>query len=612
MVSASVGDGSAGTYSFFADADVRNAPTVRDTTPVELGLQFTSSSAGILTAVRFLKARGDSGEHRVSVWSGDGRKLATATSKRESRAGWQKVSLPSPVQIDPGKQYVVSYRTSRHRTTPNYFDRLIKAGPLSTSGPGVYTYRDGSFPTETRDLSNYWVDVVFKAAAGGPAPSPSMSQTAEPTATALPTATATATQSPTATATPSPTPVPTLSGDPGLGLPRVAWEGGPSYYARFPISQGAGWTNPLFFPIGVWYESVLSQADIDKDRGAGLNTYVELTSNSDLGLIRSNRMSAMPSAPLRNYGGETVGWLINDEVDMWGGAGTGTWAGKLPEQGFPCVSGRYDCGYDAMRRLSAALPAGDGRMRYANYGKGVMFWQSDSDASKFVNDYTTVVSNDIYWYTDPNVCSSSSEGPSLGVTATTCRRAANYGLTMDKMRRLDGMDGSRQPIYAFIEVGHPFTQNSAPTITGDQIAGAVMNSLIHEARGIIYFNHNFGGSCISQHVLRDSCGAAVRPVVTETNGRIAYLAPVLNTQSYDWRFNSNLDTMLKAYGGSYYVFAMPGRTGGTGDQQLTLPTGLAGAQAEVLFEGRTVSTVGGVIHDSFARESSYHIYKITP
>ncbi|SCF25668.1 hypothetical protein GA0074695_4861 [Micromonospora viridifaciens] len=396
-----------------------------------------------------------------------------------------------------------------------------------------------------------------------------------------------------------------------MALPRVAWEGGPAYYGTYPVARAAAWTDPSFFPIGVWYEGVLTQGHVDLDRAAGLNTYVMLTSDSDLGLIRRNGMFAMVDDVGVGPGAETTGWVLNDEVDMWGGAGNGTWTGRYPGEGNICVSGRYDCGHDVMKRLSAQFPSGDGRLRYANFGKGVMFWQSDSKAAAFVNGYTSVTSNDIYWYTDPNVCTSPSEGPTYGVTATTCRRAANYGLTMDRMRELDAKDGKRQPIYAFVEVGHPFKENDAPTITGDQVAGAVMNSLIHEARGIIYFNHNFGGSCISQHVLRDCGRNTTRPKVTEVNARIKALAPVLNTQSYQWRFNPALDTMLKAYGDSYYIFAMPGRTGGTGAQRLILPPGLTGAKAEVLFENRTVPISGGAIEDSFAKEFSYHIYKIT-
>jgi hypothetical protein len=395
-----------------------------------------------------------------------------------------------------------------------------------------------------------------------------------------------------------------------LAMTRVPWEGGPSYYAKFGKVKTAGWDDPKFFPLGVWYESVQDPADIAQDKAAGLNTYVMLTSTSNMDLVESGGMHAMTEIR-KDAGAETTAWLLNDEVDMWGGPGDGVWSGKYPGEGEICARGK-SCGFDVMKQLSGRLPADDGRLRYANFGKGVMFWQSDDEAARFVNDYTTAVSNDIYWYTDPNVCTSSSEGARLGVKKDNCRRAANYGLTMDRMRGLDAADGKLQPVYAFVEVGHPFSEADAPTITADQIAGAVVSSLIHEARGILYFNHNFGGPCISQHVLRDGCGKAVRPGVTELNRRITSLAEVLNTQSYRWDFDTDLDTMLKAHDGSYYVFAMPGRSGGTGRQTLSLPTELTAASAEVLFENRSVPVQGGSITDTFEKEFSYHIYRITP
>jgi hypothetical protein len=73
-----------------------------------------------------------------------------------------------------------------------------------------------------------------------------------------------------------------------------------------------------------------------------------------------------------------------------------------------------------------------------------------------------------------------------------------------------------------------------------------------------------------------------------------------------------MDTMLKAYGGSYYLFAMPGANGGTGGQTLSLPAGLRASTAEVMFENRSVPINGGQISDTFAAEYSYHIYKVTP
>ncbi|WFE30200.1 DUF4082 domain-containing protein [Solwaraspora sp. WMMD791] len=610
VVTASVAGEQVNGYTFFADSDVSKVAVDPDSKPVELGLRFTSSADGTITSVRFLKAKGDRSAHRVSVWNARGKRLASAIPTRESRSGWQQVTLPKPVDVVAGEMYVVSYHTSRYRASQQYFAQPISAGPLTTVGAaGVYAYGSGGFPEQTWEASNYWVDLTFQKARGPGRPEPGPSASASP----IPTPSASPTVAPTVAPTIAPTvaPQPTATA-PTLDLPRVGWEGGPSYYAAFPHATASGWTNPSFFPIGVWYEGVYTQSEIDKDREVGLNTYVMLTDQSDLGLIRRNGMTAMTMGSRSGQGDESIGWILQDEVDMWGGAGDGTWTGKYPGQGHPCVTpNKHDCGFDVMDTLTERLPDRT-RMRYTNYGKGVMFWQSDGDAARFVNNYTDIISNDIYWYTDPNVCYSSSEGPSMGVTAATCRRAANYGLTMDRMRELDAMDGKRQPIYAFVEVGHPFTENDAPTINGDQIAGAVMNSLIHEARGILYFNHNFGGSCISQHVLRDTCGRAVRPAVTELNKRVTALAPVLNTQSYEWEFNPRLDTMLKAYDGSYYVFAMLGRDGTTGPQQLKLPPGLSASKAEVLFENRTVAIADGVIQDGFSQEFTYHIYKITP
>ncbi|WBB95761.1 MULTISPECIES: DUF4082 domain-containing protein [unclassified Solwaraspora] len=608
VVTASVAGEQVDGFTLFAETDVSRVPVDPDTRPVELGVRFTADRDGVVTAVRFLKAKGDRGRHRVNLWTADGERLATAVPKRESRSGWQHVALPEPVEVEAGEVYVASYHTSRYRATQRYFERPVSAGPLRADGTaGVYAYGSGGFPRQTWKASNYWVDLAFEPTGSQqPEPTPSPTASAEPSPTPSPSA------SPTATPSASPSASPT-SGTPAvLDLPRVPWEGGPAFYANFPQARASGWTDPSFFPIGVWYEGVYTQQDIDRDKAAGLNTYVMLTDQSDVSLIRRNDMYAFIPQPFSDRGNESVGWVIGDEADMWGGPGNGTWTGNYPGQGPICTSSRDGCGLDVMKKESATVPSGDRGLRYANYGKGVMFWQSDSDASKFVNGFSSVVSNDIYWYTDPHVCTAPAEGPTYGVNKDNCRRAANYGLTMQRMRELDAMDGKRQPVWAFVEVGHPFTEDWAPTITGEQVTGAVMNSVINEARGIQYFNHNFGGPCLSQHVLRERCGDAVRPAVAEVNKRITSLAPVLNTQSYEWEFNNGLDTMLKAHDGSFYVFAMVGKDTPTGDHSLALPPGVTGDTAEVLFENRSLPISGGAIRDTFAAEHTYHIYKITP
>jgi F5/8 type C domain/PKD domain len=370
-------------------------------------------------------------------------------------------------------------------------------------------------------------------------------------------------------------------------------DGGTGWYGQFsnPFSTGPG-----FFPLGVWFESVTEQHDVNLDKDVGLNTYVVLTGNSNIPLVNSNGMRALLQTDeprFRPSGPETAGWVLSDEIDMTSAT---------------CAD---------LRAQHAAKPP-DGRLGYANYGKGVAFWRSDSEAACLVNG-TDLVSDDIYWFTDPNVCWSSSEGPAFyrkpaPLPLSECRRASNYGDLVDKMRRLDNMDGQRKPIWAFVEVGHPFgNHQNSRTIAPAEVRAAVWHSLIAGARGISYFNHNFGGSCISQHVLRDVCGAAVRPTVRDVNAQIKQLAPVLNAPSVTsgHSASSNLKTLVKWQNGRFHVFAGSALGSNQGPHTGTVSIPCVGnATATVVGESRTVPVVGGSFSDQFVDGNAVHIYRI--
>jgi Domain of unknown function (DUF4082) len=592
--------------------------TSSDDKSVEIGVRFEAAVTGSVVGIQFYKGSQNTGTHTGSLWTSQGTLLATVTFTNETASGWQRALFDRPVPITANTTYVASYHApnGRYSDDSGYFRQALHSGNVTALRSsrnrfnGVRTYNSvTAFPDQGdwRAADNYWVSPLFTKDGTAP-PTTSAPVTSTTTTVTTPPTTSTAT---TTTPTTTPPPPTTTSSPPGGGLtlPRVPWEGGPAYYSGFTATRP--WNNPNFFPVGVWFESVLDQQDIDLDKAAGINTYVELTDNSNMSLIRGNGMYAITNGTRSGYSSETTGWLLQDEADMWAGPGSAGWTGNEAGEGTICIPTDAKCGYTVMQTMRDRMPQNDGRVSYANYGKGVIFWETDAEAEKFVN-FTTVNSADVYWYTDPWACPGPGESDRFGTTPTTCRLAANYGLTMNRMRELDAIDGKRQPIYAFVEDGHPFNGNDGLTIASDQLAGAVMNSIIHEARGIIYFNHNFGGSCISQHVLRDSCGASIRPTVTKVNGQIQQLAPALNTQSYQYTFNPSLDTMLKAYGGSYYIFAMLGRGVAPGSHALTLPTGMGGASAEVMFENRSVPVVNGRITDTFAAESTYHIYKITP
>ena len=383
-------------------------------------------------------------------------------------------------------------------------------------------------------------------------------------------------------------------------------DGGSDYFKGFPNTLPV---DPSYFPIGVWKESLTDPADAPKDRAVLINTYVELTGNSDISFATNVGSFALTEEPLAG----AVGRVLSDEVDMWARGGNADWTGSWPGTGEICSPANLGCGFTVQRELLKALPAQ--ALVYSNYGKGVTFWEGDENAATFVNDFQAFVSADNYWFTDPYICGPSEGGAVLAggqeLEPKKCRLAANYGWTVSRLRSLI-QPAMSKPVWAFVEVGHPFTENQAPTITGPEIRAAVWSSLIHGARGIIYFNHSFGGDCQTQHILRDACGEAVRPWVTEVNRQITGLAPVLNAPFLDGAVAHapGVDAAVKVHGGDLYVFAGSAQADPQ-EAQFTLGC-LPGTAvtATVLDEDRTVAISNGAFKDTFADGNAVHLYRI--
>lgn len=374
-------------------------------------------------------------------------------------------------------------------------------------------------------------------------------------------------------------------------------DGGQNYYSQFSNSLPS---DPGYFPVGVWFQRVAYQNDIDLDKDAGINLYVVLTTDSNLPLVQRNGMRAILQQSqwranrIAASSPAVAGWELFDEVDM--------------EQG-------PSRGYATLSDIVAHLPQ-DGRMRFNNYGKGVMFWETDAEAARFVNEFQNVVSNDIYWFTDPHYAGPLAilwlnNGQSLTVNQT--RRAANYGYTVDRMRALDATDGVRRPIWNVVEVGWPYTKSAtlgARAITPAEVRAAVWHSIIAGARGIIYFNHSFGGPHRSHQALRDPAYTAVRTAVKNTNHLIEGLAPVLNAPFADGfaAADSTVRTMTKLHEGRYFVFA------GSKENRPSTPTislaGLGSGTAIVIGENRTIPISNGRFSDTFEDGNAIHIYRI--
>ncbi len=144
---------------------------------VELGVKFRSDVAGTITGIRFYKSTANTGTHVGNLWNIAGTRLATATFSGETASGWQQVNFATPVAITANTVYVASYRCpgGHYSADINYFqsqgvDRasLHALANGVSGGNGVFAYGSTStFPNQTWNAANYWVDVVFL---GGPAP----------------------------------------------------------------------------------------------------------------------------------------------------------------------------------------------------------------------------------------------------------------------------------------------------------------------------------------------------------------------------------------------------------------------------------------------------------
>jgi hypothetical protein len=130
----------------------------------ELGMKFTSTVPGQITAIRYWKAANDTGTHTARIWSSTGQLLASATFTNETASGWQQQALATPLTIAASTQYVVSVNSTFFVLSQNGLASQVANGNLrSVVGSNGVFGNAGQFPTSSWENSNYFRDVVFVA-----------------------------------------------------------------------------------------------------------------------------------------------------------------------------------------------------------------------------------------------------------------------------------------------------------------------------------------------------------------------------------------------------------------------------------------------------------------
>ncbi|TAH32216.1 DUF4082 domain-containing protein [Candidatus Saccharibacteria bacterium] len=177
--------------SIWSAADTPAGGTFTDNQTLELGTKFQATTTGYITGLKYYRPATASGNYTGSLWSANGTKLGGVTFTGTT-AGWQTADLSSPVAVQTGITYTVSYNTSAgvYVADGNYFATAHTNGPLTapasgtSGGNGVFSTGSGSMPTGSFNSTNYWADVVFSDQA--------VADTTPPTvASVLPTADAT-------------------------------------------------------------------------------------------------------------------------------------------------------------------------------------------------------------------------------------------------------------------------------------------------------------------------------------------------------------------------------------------------------------------------------------
>lgn len=393
------------------------------------------------------------------------------------------------------------------------------------------------------------------------------------------------------------------SGDvePPAGVVLVEIDGGVDYFARWPDSFP---TDPGFFPIALWGETLAEPGSIEAYRALGINTFVSLWPGAaydvEAAIARAGMylVDGIPDAR-EPPGDARAGWNFTDEPDgryicdeltvAWlRSRCRGTPSSHTDAEAIASMA-------NEVRRRGPGLPvlqqftkpvARPGHVSVHDRGDLVTMARSGD-----------IVSFDYYPLADPWDPGEISD-------------------LHDAVRRVRGLTGFDRPVWAFLETSAIFAENGVDHEgpTPEEIAAEAWHAIIGGARGLQYFNHNFAlgnpKRPPTQHLLIEPEYRDIARGVRDLNARIARLAPVLAAPQALGvvRARGPVNVAVRFHDGAYTIFAAT-----TSDRDATVRfevTGPVTSQVEVLDEGRVLEITDGGFVDRFTARTGVHVYRI--
>jgi hypothetical protein len=441
-------------------------------------------------------------------------------------------------------------------------------------------------------------------------------------------------------------------GTPLKGVTLQGIDGGSAYYCSHNFTQacGDGWDRSSFFPIGPFWGNYAGEeatwAAVD------WNTVFYTRSTTDVNDLAAKGLysivAASGSAPAATPNKNTVGFDSADEPGSWSSATSGL-AGvtnSLQDSRFWYVNDTWEF---AQSGPPSGTPGGtragfftdpvttpDGRARHLDMGSIDTYWFSVANDSQYP---WTKAGGQLY------------NGGGYGqypLTGAETECGCRYG---DMIRPVPGttvglQSGKSQgswhtkypgPIFQYVEDSN-IGNSGDVAITPPEMNWAVWSSIIHGARGIIYFDHAFGGSCVSDNYITTSCAHSVysgqsRSIYSQmiaTDSAVKSHAPEINSETalgYE-----TVSPAPKTFGGietravwdtnpsncngqtsCFYIFADTRDAESASNIGATFTTvGIYSGSIPVVGESRSVTATNGTFSDTFAHGSTVHIYGPIP
>lgn len=367
---------------------------------------------------------------------------------------------------------------------------------------------------------------------------------------------------------------------------------GTSMNAAPPARPGL-YDDSNFFPVAVWLQS---PGNAKRYKAAGINLYVGLWQGPTEAQLAELKAADMRVICDQNEVGLKhidnpliVAWMHGDEPDNAQAVvkdGKQAWGPPIPPA-------KIIADYHEVKKRDPSRPV------FLNLGMGVAWdgWYGRGERTNKPEDYPQyvkggdIISFDIYPVADKH---------------KDVRN--NLWLVARGVERLVEWTGGKKPVWSCIEC----TQiNADQKATPYQVKAEVWMALIHGARGLIYFVHEWQPK-FNEHALLDDL--EMLSGVTAINKQIHALAQVLNSPTLPTvkTESSNkavpVATMLKRHDGATYLFAVAMRDGAT-DATFTLPGVPRDAEVEVIGEERTLRLRDGRLTDAF-KGYEVHLYRI--